>query len=101
MGEAHEVSVRPVPVAPLGNVPAAGVLGDGDDADVWGFDGVAGQVVSARVRVAGEGTPYLERRIISPTGEFLDAFEGWEKRPPHMPTALPVDGRYLVRLSWR
>ena len=90
--DVSEVSVRPVPVTPLGDMPGVGVLGAGDSADVWGFDGVAGQVVS--VRVAREGASYLEREIFSPAGERLARRE----RSPHMVVALPVDGRYLVRL---
>ena len=100
-GEVHEVSVRPVSAVPLGDGPGAGVLGDGNDTDVWGFDGVAGQVVG--VEVAGPGASLLAREIISPTGESLP---GWWLPSPgrvedslRMEAALPVDGRYLVRLS--
>ena len=63
---------------------------------MWGFDGVAGRVVS--VRVAREAASYLVREIISPTGELL-ARRDWEEKSPHMVVALPVDGRYLVSLS--
>ena len=95
--EVSGVSVRPVPVTPLVDMPGVGVLrGGGDGADVWGFDGVAGQVVS--VRVAREEASYLVREIISPTGELL-ARRDWEEKSPHMVVALPVDGRYLVSLS--
>ena len=101
--DVSEVSVRPVPVTPLVDMPGVGVLGAGDGADVWGFDGVAGQVVG--VRVAREGRSYLEREIISPTGELLDRLSlggrrvDWEEVSLQMARALPVDGRYLVRLS--
>ena len=94
--EVSAVSVRPVPVTPLVDMPGVGVLGAGDGADVWGFDGVAGQVVS--VRVAREEASHLEREIISPTGEVLARRDG-EEKAPHMVVALPVDGRYLVSLS--
>ena len=97
--DVSEVSVRPVPVVPLADVPGVGVLGDGDGADVWGFDGVVGQVVG--LRMVREEFPYLAREIISPTGELLASFTGWERESAHMATALPVDGRYLVRLSNR
>ena len=46
--EVSGVSVRPVPVTLLVDMPGIGVLGAGDGADVWGFDGVAGRVVSVR-----------------------------------------------------
>ena len=101
--DVSEVSVRPVPVAPLVDMPGVGVLGDGNGTDVWGFDGVAGQVVS--VRVAWEGSWHLDREIISPTGELLarlplrDRPVDWEEESLHLVRALPVDGRYLVRLS--
>ena len=99
--DVSEVSVRPVPVTPLADMPGVGVLGAGHGADVWGFDGVAGQVVG--VRVAREGRSYLEREIISPTGELLARLplggRDWEERSKHMVLTLPVDGRYLVRLS--
>ena len=101
--DVSEVSVRPVPVTPLVDMPGAGVVGAGGGADVWGFDGVAGQVVG--VRVAREGRSYLEREIISPTGELLDRLSlggrrvDWEEVSLQMARALPVDGRYLVRLS--
>ena len=97
--DVSEISVRPVPVAPMADVPGTGFLGAGDGAGVWGFDGVAGQVVG--VRMIREGAPYLAREIISPTGERVASFLGWERELPPMVTALPVDGRYLVRLSNR
>ena len=44
-----------------------------------------------------------EREIISPTGELLARLSlggrDWEEKSPHMVVALPVDGRYLMRLS--
>ena len=95
--EVSEVSVRLVPVAPLTDLSGVGVLDEGRDVDVWGFDGAAGQVVG--VRMVRQGFPYLAREIISPTGELLASFSGWERESAPMVTALPVDGRYLVRLS--
>ena len=99
--DAYEISMRPALVAPLVDEPGVGILGDGDGADVWSFDGVAGQVVSVRAawenfelrgRMAGE--------IISPTGKRL-AGDGWEEESLHMVAVLPVEGRYLVSLEAR
>ena len=98
-GGRYAVSLRPMPVLPLAvDEPVVGLLADrSTDADVWGFDGVAGQVVS--VRADSDEHESLQMVLVSPTGERLADDYRHHGDPPRFVASLPVDGRYLVRLE--
>ena len=99
-GGRYEVSVRPVPVSPLAvDEPVVSLLADrSTDAEVWGFDGVVGQVVS--VKADSEEHENLQIELISPAGEELASdYRHRMWGAARFVASLPVDGRYLVRVE--
>ena len=81
---AHTVAPTALdPEAPLGAV----LMLDGPAADVWSFDGTAGQVVDVAVTADTFEARY---RLFSPGGEVIRA--GYDRAT----VPLPEDGRYLL-----
>ena len=87
----YQVAVSNVSVRPLEVEGAAGTgeVGDGGTAEYWSFEGAAGQLVRV---AAGSGSLDTVVSVLSPGGEEIAA-------NGENVFALPLDGRYLVRVA--
>ena len=95
---AYRLAVDTVAEARLtANTPVAGALDNRSRVRVWGFDGVAGQVLRVAAR-SDEFAPEVELRL--PTGERVGPVESGDTgSDAWLIATLPADGRYRVWVS--
>ena len=94
---AYRLTVSSVPEALLNvHAPVAGVLDDRTRVGVWGFDGVAGQILDVTAR-SDAFPPTVELR--SPTGKRVRRLESGDiSSDAWLRATLPADGLYRVRV---